>query len=693
MTHRHVPRARRAAARAASPRVEALEGRRLMAALSLASATVRGDGRLVELVFSGPATDPVRVPDWTPAAAAGRQLVTGAGVPLEPLGAVVAVDGGTLTWTCSFLVADASRVISYRDAVALSGPARLFDDGANWTTAVNAAPAVNQSIVDAHGFSTDRFTRGDGGVTIYVSSRYGNDARSLDAAQNPAKPLKSLAQALALLEQAGQDRRGAAVRLLRGDVFEGDVELTLSGQDRDHPFLIEDYWYNYGDGRADPRVRPIIRSDMRKGQDDGLYALSRPDGATLDYVVLRRLRIEMVNRFDGDKANVGIKAWRAGTGWVIDDCVVDEFRTGIAVDDLDYARFRDVTLLRTVVTDAHANAVGGEIERAKSQGLFAKNVDGLLVSQSTFDRNGRVTSNGRRNLYSHNLYIQDDCGPATVWGSVIRAGGSHGVQLRPGGILAYNYLGRNAIAGYIGGGVATRNVVELAENLGSQKRGWGLGVYAGVQAPTVVPAAALEFNVIVNAVGGQRRGLWVQEEGPDAVFGDVLIRNNTLIRGGYVDYDFGLSGLTSRSLRLDANLGLSGADWSILARQDGPWDGYISERNVWWADNESKAFGISGVGLSWNVWARRTGSEGSSVRIAPKVVDAQASAATYAGLVTGTATETAFIDRQRSRRPGVWTALSDGIAIQRFFAARYRPTNLAALGTGATDYYGATDYR
>jgi hypothetical protein len=696
MFRRHAHRARRSTLRTSRPSVEFLEGRRLMAELALVSAAVRGDGRIVELVFSGPATEPIRVPDWTAAAANADPLRTDSGVPLEPLGAVVAVTGQQLTWTSTFLVADPSRVITYGQTLTLSGPARLFDDGANWTAAVNAAPVTNGSIVDPNGFSTDRFTRGTGGVTVYVSSRYGNDARSIDAAQNPRTPLKSLAQALALLEQAGQDRRGAAVRLLRGDVFEGDVELTLSGQDRDHPFVLEDYWYNYGDGRTDPRTRPIIRSDMLKGQDNGLYAMSQRDGATLDYVVLRRLRIEMVNRFDGDKAHVGIKAWRAGTGWVIDDVVVDEFRTGIAVDDLNYARFNDVTLLRTVVTDSHANAVGDRIEQAKSQGLFAKNVDGLLVSQSTFDRNGRVTSDGRRNLFSHNMYIQTDCGPATVWGSVIRAGGSHGVQLRPGGILAYNYLGRNAIAGYIGGGVATRNVVELSENIDDKKRGWGLGIYTKTFAPT----AALEFNIIVNSRGGQRRGLWVQEQGSDAVFGDALIRNNTLYQGGYVDYNFGPSGLNS-TLRLDANLAMTGQDWGILIRQNGPWDRYSSDRNVWWADNDAKTFRLPGVRMTWDDWRQRSGSEASSVRILPTVVNPTASIATYTGLVGGpiTLTDTAadadsfFIDQQRSRNPGVWTALGDGIAIYQFFATQYRPTNLTALGGGPTDFYGAVDYR
>src|SRR5262245_36454130 len=121
--------------RSARVSLERLEDRRLLAVLSLESATVKPDGRILELLFSGPDTDGVGVPDEAPALAGGTRLTTNLGTVLEPLGAVVTKHDGELVWTESFLVSDPKQVITFDTAsVNVSAPDHLIrDDRGNWT--------------------------------------------------------------------------------------------------------------------------------------------------------------------------------------------------------------------------------------------------------------------------------------------------------------------------------------------------------------------------------------------------------------------------------------------------------------------------------------------------------------------------------------------------------------------------------
>ncbi len=685
-------------ARAARPRrfrcsVEPLEGRALLATLGLDSATIRPDGRIVELVFSGPLVDPVGLPDWSPAAAAGRQLVTSTGVALEPLGSVVTTADSTLTWTTSFLVADPTQVLVYgADPLTLSGAAGLFDDGSgNQTAALNAAPVVNRSLVDADGFTTDQFQRGNGGVTLYVSSTYGNDARGFNQAQNPATPLRSLQLAFNMLRDSGQNGRGAAIRLLRGDIFTGDAKMTVSGQDRDHPFVLEDYWQSYGDGRADPKSRPIIRSNMKLYQNDGLSAEYGASGtSTMDHVVIRRLQFDIIGRSNSDTAGTGLKVWMAGTNWTVDDSVFDDFRSGIGIADTSKARISDFTILRSIVTDSHYNGVGPEINNAHSQGLYGTKVDNLLISQSTFDRNGRTTSNyGGRNIYSHNIYIQSDSGLATIWGNMIRGGGSHGVQMRSGGILAYNYMARNAIASFIAypGGSTTHNIVELAEDINTLGRGFGVSLIGDNINP--VPAGVLEYNILVNEVGKQPRALYT-DQGKNGIL-NGLVRNNTLVNAGYIYSDSQLAPNTGHSLRVELNLVISGSDPALYASPtSGSDDWYDSDRNLLYANNPDSTFAyVKGGNVGWNNWLQQTDTELSSIRVAPRLVSPYAGIAGY----LSNSTETSIVNQFRERRPNIWSSTFDALAIYRYFATAYRPTNLSSPAGDSSVFYGAVDPR
>jgi hypothetical protein len=678
-------------------RVESLEGRQLLATLALDSALVRADGRIVQLEFSGPLDGRPGQPEWTTGSAEGLHLTTSAGTELEPLGTVVTQEAGQLNWTVTCLVPDAGDVITFdTTGLTVSAPAGLIRDNQGTSTAsIAAVPVVNHSLVDTDGFTTERFERGDGGVTLYVSSRHGNDSRSLSQAQNPATPLKSLARAVAILDQNGKHGTGSAIRLLRGDVFEGGVNLRVGGQDRAHPMVIEDYWHNYGDGRSDPGTRPIVRSDWSKNQYHGIQSYAGP--GERDHVVIRRIRLEATGRAGVNKLSAGLYLLSGGQNWVIDDVDISNYAYGITAQGFG-AEFNEFTVLRTIVADSHAESP--HTSNNRSAGMYSSQTNDILISQSVFDRNGWVDKTmTQRDVYSHNIYLQYQNTPAVIWGNVIRSGGSHGIQMRSGGILAYNYLGRNGVAAFTAtpGGAQIKNVVELGENLTSVPAGVGLEINATAGDVT---AMAVEFNIVVNSLGTQAAAIKTQFK--TYTIENALIRHNTVVQGGTIFHTVPEPGLVPEAgaVRVESNIFDTGNKPVVQVGQYGKavetWKWLDSNENLLHNTNSKTRFmySVPGVGaLSLDGWRERTGTEKDSLWFEPKYVNAGANLGSYSAAKGGPATESAFVASLRQRKPGSWPLHQDVIQLYSYYSEQYRITNLANAGGGAYDYYGATDYR
>jgi hypothetical protein len=680
---------------AARPALERLEERRLLAALSLQSATVKPDGRLVELVFTGPATDGVGVPDIASGSWQSDGLTTNLGTQLEPLGTVVTTSGSTLVWTVTYLVSAPAQVITFgTPVVTVSAAERLVsDDHGNWTAPIGGAVTENLSMVGPDGFSTQDFTRGVGGVTLYVSTTYGNDARTFAQAQNPATPYLTVAKAFKALKDNGQDGRGAAVRMLRGDVFVGGLMLGIGGQDRSHPLVLEDYWYNYGDGKVDPKTRPVIQADWSQGVYSGLsmYRGGQTAGAGVgqDYVVIRRLAFKAVKRFTSTQRGTGISLLGGGRGWLIDDVDVSNFSTNLNIQGY-YAQFQDVTLLRSIAYDAYVAQAGNGF----SQGAYFQNVDSPLISQSTFDRNGRTNTNMiDRDIFSHNLYVHENNGPATIWGNVIRNGGSHGVHLRSGGIVAYNYLGRNAIAVEMSavGGVLTHNVVEAGQDISAtEPRGFGLVASTKYGSSLV---SVVEQNIVVNTTAGASKPLFLWQVG-NTTIEHAVFRNNTTVNAGPPSNDMANASVTPYQMTFESNL-VDARSKNVLAFWNKPagWDWLSSNRNTFATTAPANAFEVPGPNLTLAAWRIAAGADLNSVMATPTYVNGTASIATYSASVYGPTTEDSYVAKLRSRLPGTWTAVNDMQKVFSYYAQQYRPTNLQSPGDGALDFYGASDYR
>jgi hypothetical protein len=645
------------------------------------------------------------MPEHAQAWSEGLRVTTNAGFELEPLGTVVREQGGELSWTVSFLVHEAAQVITFNAGqVALSAPEGLLrDNSGNWTAAFAAVAAENLSLVDADGFSTQNFTRGAGGVTLYVSSTHGSINATFAEAQDPRTPIKSVQRAMELLEDNDQDGRGAAIKMLRGDIFAGPVGVNIGGQDRRHPLVLENYWFDYGTGAVDPRKRPVIQTDWTTGSTGGLRAARSGEKMNdgIDHVVVRGLTFKAVNRKDPEQDGFGMRLYSGGHNWLIDDVVINNFTHNISIQSLQ-AQFDEVTILRSIVIDAHltyktAPPVSGAFYA--SQGLFVSGTTGLMVSQSTFDRNGRTTANwSGRNYYSHNMYLSagGGAGPATVWGNVIRAAGSHGVQMRAGGILAYNYLGRNVVAGFVDGvgGAITHNVVESAEDFNAnEERGMGLMI-STAQGTSL--ASVIERNIVVhkNSGAGEPIILW---RDPAGNVENALIRNNTLVNAGTLNYRLGDAPLDQFTLRAYGNLVDARDKRAVYVRSgtntDTDWRWLESDDNLYSSEQLDSAFRwFNDVG-DLGAWRAETGGDLDSMIKSPAYVDGTAKIQHFGAANGAGSTEANFAARVRTRRPDFWPKYADMTRLFDFYAAAYRPKNLEALGSGPLDFHGAVDYR
>jgi hypothetical protein len=654
------------------------------APLSPTSATVMPDGRVVRVVFSGPVLPGSHgAPDWRPGVLTGAALGIDNGPRLEHLGDVATVDGGNLTWTATYL---APAPITIGERVALTAPPGLLQDGKGTeTAALIHLPAINKSLVDADGFTSRGFRRGAGGMTLYVSSRFGDDNRSIVQAQDPKTPLKSLRRALGQAFFGGQHAKGAAIRLLRGDTFDATDAIRIAGQDRLHPFILEDYWHAYRRGDKDPGTRPVVA--IRQDAKTPKALISYGGGQTpnpLDHVLIRRIEFRGFGWTVEKGEHNGLVFLQPGSNWTLDDVVIANFAPNLVFQAPSPGKIADVTILRSMSVDSNSG-----------QGIFTDGIRDLLVSQCVFDNNGHSgdsndpTNRPGGSIFNHNLYIAVRNTPAVVWGSVIANGASNGVQLRCGGILAYNYFGGNAIAAFVGspGGSQFKNVVEASRDIDAKNpRGFGLSANSGAPPQTTI-SQMIEDNILVNFAGRMNNAISVEIHKETSIK-STTVRNNTAILAG----SFGLSNDMkfdgSTSVEFSRNIFSVGKDRLLNGPSPPTWSWYHADDNVFWAGPGS---GSSIQGGNWrlDLLKSKVPFDRRSLVVEPKFADP----GSVMSAQSGGHSIRDFLVARRGRRPGTWTPQDDVINLYTAYARALRPTNLPALGKGLFDYYGAVDYR
>jgi hypothetical protein len=255
---------------------------------------------------------------------------------------------------------------------------------------------------------------------IFVSSSEGNDAND---GLSPERPKATIDQARRLVRAGYPDW----VLLKRGDTWNEEFRWGGNGRSVEEPMVIG----AYGDGTERPIVQPPT--------DKEGFAIGT---GLLQFVALTGIEF----RASGSTSHAGIRIVAdTGQAMLIEDCLIDGFKDNvIVVSNRGLGGFEGFTFRRNVVVDSAA-LLGGH-----SQGMYLDAVDEIVIEDCVFDHNGwRANGSAPATMFNHNIYIQSNCGHATVRGNVIASGASHGVQARSGGDIENNLFVRNALAFFV----------------------------------------------------------------------------------------------------------------------------------------------------------------------------------------------------------------------------------------------------
>ncbi|MCZ6835945.1 MAG: right-handed parallel beta-helix repeat-containing protein, partial [Planctomycetota bacterium] len=299
----------------------------------------------------------------------------------------------------------------------------------------------------------------------------------------PGTPLRTI--------EAGKDlmRDGMPDWLLlkRGTVFYDRIgSWDKSGRSASEPMIIT----GYGSNSARPR--------LLTGNETGIGIFS---GDHVNNFVISGIHFE-AHTYDGISNHiVGLLVLETGSNHLYEDCVFKNYTDNIVLQ-AGGVGLRNVVIRRTLVLDAFR--VG--VPWGKSQGMFASGVHGLLIEECIFDHNGwsEEHPSAPANIFSHNIYISNTCSDVVVRRSILTEASSHGLQLRPGGVITDNLVVRNPIGILAGGGdspnsggvtaTVTGNIVLEGVDIGpGYPRGFGIDLKN-------LKSALVADNIVANKI-------------------------------------------------------------------------------------------------------------------------------------------------------------------------------------------------
>lgn len=323
----------------------------------------------------------------------------------------------------------------------------------------------------------------------------------------PSVAIKTIAEGRELMRDGYPDQ----MLLERGATFAESLgHWKVSGRSKEEPMVIGSF------GSA------LARPQLLTGALDGiLTAGGGGSPATIDNLVIEGLAF-FPDAYTGTQDCVGARFLRPGQHITIEDCEFKGYAINIVIQGFGGRHF-DFAVRRSIIIDAWTIKA-----QDHSQGLYASNIDTLLLEENLFDHNGwnEAVAGAQADVYSHNVYIDNDCSDVVVAANIIARGSSHGLQLRCGGDISHNLFADNAIALNFGGGnypdpqgVYGRifaNVIIGGRDIDAQNpRGWA--VWIGNTA-----ACYVSSNVICNnTLGTQPQGIILAGN----FIGDNAVRN------------------------------------------------------------------------------------------------------------------------------------------------------------------------
>ncbi len=394
-------------------------------------------------------------------------------------------------------------------------------------------PAMAATNQDNGSFWT-QFTPSADTRLIFVSSSEGNDSNN---GLTPATPVKTLARAESLLRNGFPDW----MLLKRGDIWDHMLPFwSKSGRSETEMMVVG----AYGDGGQRPKIMPPATA---------AGAIRAQGNSETKHVAFVGLHLEPSQRAD-DQQIAGVVWLRRSRNILFEDLYVSGFKDGFSVQSLgEVAPVEDIRINGCVVVDSWS-------KMSHSQGLYADRVNGLVIENSVFASNGfDLGRNAQPTIFNHNIYIQNGTREVIIRGNIIADASSHGVQLRPGGIVEDNLFISNPISVLLGGGTNPdeggvegsigRNLIMYGRSISQNTpRSFGIDV-SNIRAGTV------SDNILYSSeIGPNGNAITVANSGEYGISDLQIIRNSIINWHGTIAIAAPPEGHVRRDIRLQHNL-------------------------------------------------------------------------------------------------------------------------------------------
>ena len=347
---------------------------------------------------------------------------------------------------------------------------------------------------------------------IYVSMTRGDDSND---GLSPESPVKTISRGKKLLRDGSPDW----MLLKVGDSWpEGLGRWTKSGRSDREPMVVT----AYGEGNQRPRLESGTRDGLRASGGGGTPK-------TINNLVISGLHF-YANGRDPESSNLsevtnsrGINWFRGTTFLLIEDNYFKGYKEGIQIDDLDDLNISGVVIRKNVIVDSFATD-------AHSQGMYVAKTEGVLIEENIFDHNGWHGSfpGAQPTKFNHSIYIQGNNLNVEIRENIISRSSSHGMQLRPGGIISGNFLIRNPISIFLGrsdvdqfDGSVTGNIVLNGNDIGpgDMRRGWGIDFGRDIN-------AIIENNIVAHVFSDSGSRFAIKE------WASATYKNNVVYKWG-----------------------------------------------------------------------------------------------------------------------------------------------------------------
>lgn len=451
---------------------------------------------------------------------------------------------------------------------------------------------VTSGIMMRNGWSQLRGSPGS--RIVFVSDTYGNDSND---GLSPQFPKKTIAAGKALMRHGEPDY----LLLRRGDVFqEGLGQWKTSGRSETEPQVVSTY--------GPPTVRPILNTGTTTGLVTHGGGGSPP---TIDNVAIVGLHFN-AHTHTGTGIPIGIALHRPSTNFLIEDCLVEKYNTGLVVQPIG-GRHTDIRIRRSVVVDSFG------VNDGNPQGLYCVATDGFLVEECVFDTNGWQPDipGATADIFSHNIYCDVDNSSVIVRGNILVNGASHGLQMRAGGTTHNNFFAKNAIAFMMAGASgpqqdtahATLNVIMDGRDIGPGfPRGWGIDF-------NNVIGGEMRRNIVANSTeGGIRVPLLLDGHSINGGVHNVDVVNNIVWNwGGSVWFTGTSSQLTNINFSNNAIQNAIDGAYVLDHFNASNQDAFTTSNNDFFSDQRPVGTWINKGGINQSVpdWKADVGDTGS----------------------------------------------------------------------------------